>query len=46
MQGYFLLDELLLGGYIQEPSKKIILKAIQQQEALIEEANDDNQEQK
>lgn len=36
-----MLDEVLLGGFVQEPSKKIVLKAIQQQEALIDEANDD-----
>jgi AP-1 complex subunit sigma 1/2 len=27
-KAYYILDELLLGGFIQEPSKKIILKAI------------------
>ena len=40
-KAYYILDELLLAGFIQEPSKKIILKAITSQEALIEEANDD-----
>ena len=27
-KAYHILDELLLGGFVQEPSKKIILKAI------------------
>ncbi|CAD8049375.1 unnamed protein product (macronuclear) [Paramecium tetraurelia] len=40
-KAYYILDELLLAGFIQEPSKKIILKAITSQEALIEEGNDD-----
>ncbi|KAM3133074.1 AP-1 complex subunit sigma-2 [Paramecium bursaria] len=40
-KAYHILDELLLGGFVQEPSKKIILKAITSQEALIEETNDD-----
>ncbi|CAD8143105.1 unnamed protein product [Paramecium pentaurelia] len=40
-KAYYILDELLLGGFLQEPSKKIILKAITSQEALIEEGNDD-----
>ncbi|CAD8133970.1 unnamed protein product [Paramecium pentaurelia] len=40
-KAYYILDELLLAGFLQEPSKKIILKAITSQEALIEEGNDD-----
>jgi AP-1 complex subunit sigma 1/2 len=42
-KAYYLLDEILIGGFIQEPSKKVILKAVQSQDALVEEANDDEQ---
>lgn len=34
---YYLLDELLLGGYLQESSKKALLSAVAAQEELIEE---------
>ena len=36
-QAYFMLDELLLGGDIQETSKKNVLKAIAAQDLLQEE---------
>merc|ERR1719474_490353 len=37
-KAYFMLDELMLGGEIQETSKKNVLKAIQAQDLLQEEA--------
>lgn len=37
-QAYFMLDELLIGGEIQETSKKNILRAIAQQDLLQEES--------
>ena len=37
IQAYFMLDELLLGGDIQETSKKNVLKAIAAQDLLQEE---------
>ncbi|XP_044756733.1 AP-1 complex subunit sigma-2 isoform X3 [Coccinella septempunctata] len=36
-KAYFILDELLLGGEIQETSKKIVLKAIAAQDLLQED---------
>nr|ACO15306.1 AP-1 complex subunit sigma-2 [Caligus clemensi] len=36
-KAYFMLDELLLGGEIQETSKKYVLKAISAQDCLQEE---------
>ncbi|XP_072033656.1 AP-1 complex subunit sigma-2 isoform X4 [Amphiura filiformis] len=36
-KAYFMLDELMLGGEIQETSKKNVLKAIQAQDLLQEE---------
>ncbi|KAK2719395.1 AP-1 complex subunit sigma-2-like isoform X2 [Artemia franciscana] len=36
-KAYFMLDELLLGGEIQETSKKNVLKAIQAQDLLQED---------
>lgn len=35
-KAYFMLDELMLGGEIQETSKKNVLKAIQAQDLLSE----------
>jgi len=35
------LDEILLAGHLQEPSKKSILKAINRQEELINETNEE-----
>lgn len=40
-KAYFILDELLLGGEIQETSKKNVLKAIAAQDVLQEVMNDD-----
>lgn len=40
-KAYFILDELLLGGEIQETSKKHVLKAIAAQDLLQEVSNDD-----
>ena len=37
-KAYFILDEFLLGGEVQEISKKNVLKAIQQTDRLQEEA--------
>ena len=36
-RAYFLLDELLLGGDVQETSKRNVLKSIQAQDSLQEE---------
>jgi AP-1 complex subunit sigma 1/2 len=36
-KAYYLLDELLMGGYVQESSKKAIMKAVSGQEAMIDE---------
>ncbi|XP_020603231.1 AP-1 complex subunit sigma-2-like, partial [Orbicella faveolata] len=36
-KAYFMLDELILGGEIQETSKKNVLKAISAQDLLQEE---------
>ncbi|XP_070538743.1 AP-1 complex subunit sigma-2 isoform X2 [Ptychodera flava] len=38
-KAYFMLDELMLGGEIQETSKKNVLKAIAAQDLLQEEAD-------
>lgn len=35
-KAYFILDELLVGGYIQETSKKNVLKAISAQDLVQE----------
>ncbi|KAI4457369.1 adaptor complexes small subunit family [Holotrichia oblita] len=40
-KAYFILDELLLGGEIQETSKKNVLKAIAAQDLLQEVSNSD-----
>lgn len=34
-KAYFVLDELLMAGYVQESSKQVIIKAVAGQEALI-----------
>jgi AP-1 complex subunit sigma 1/2 len=34
---YFLLDEIIIGGHIQETSKKAVLKKIGQQDLLLDE---------
>ncbi|XP_070504266.1 AP-1 complex subunit sigma-2-like isoform X2 [Chironomus tepperi] len=41
-KAYFILDELLVGGEIQETSKKDVLKAIAAQDILTEVGNDEN----
>ena len=38
-KAYFMLDELLLGGEVQETSKKNVLKAIAAQDLLQEVCN-------
>ncbi len=38
---YYILDEILMAGHIQESSKKVVLKAVAGQESLIEEAADE-----
>merc|ERR1712210_328960 len=38
-KAYFMLDELLIGGEVQETSKKNVLKAIAAQDLLQEEEN-------
>ena len=41
-KAYFMLDELMLGGEVQETSKKNVLKAIAAQDLLQEVSNDAN----
>lgn len=38
-KAYFILDEFLLGGEVQETSKKNVLKAIEQADLLQEVSN-------
>lgn len=40
-KAYFILDELLIGGELQETSKKNVLKAIAAQDVLQEVCNPD-----
>ena len=40
-KAYFILDELLIGGEIQETSKKNVLKAIASQDLLQEVSTDE-----
>ncbi|XP_038658760.1 AP-1 complex subunit sigma-2 isoform X2 [Scyliorhinus canicula] len=40
-KAYFILDEFLLGGEVQETSKKNVLKAIEQADLLQENQNED-----
>jgi hypothetical protein len=35
-QAYFILDELLIGGNLQETSKRLIIRHISQQDSLAE----------
>nr|BAD90690.1 sigma1 subunit of AP-1 complex of clathrin-coated vesicles [Botryococcus braunii] len=37
-KAYFMLDEMVLAGELQEPSKKAITRAIEAQDKLVEEA--------
>jgi AP-1 complex subunit sigma 1/2 len=36
-KAYYILDEIMLAGHIQESSKKLVLKAVTNQEALIDD---------
>ena len=45
-KAYYILDELLMSGHIQESSKKVILKAVAGQEALIDESLEDGSKKK
>lgn len=38
---YYILDEMIMSGHIQESSKKVILKAVAGQEHLIDEVTED-----
>jgi len=38
-KAYFILDELLLGGEMQEPSKKVVIQTVQQQDYAVEQAS-------
>lgn len=42
-KAYFILDELVLGGELQETSKKNVLKAIAAQDLLQEVSSQDNE---
>jgi hypothetical protein len=37
-----MLDEVMIGGYLEESSKKSILSAITGHEALVDEASEDS----
>lgn len=36
-QAYFILEEIIVGGFLMEASKKNVLKMIQQNDALMDE---------
>lgn len=38
---YYILDEMIMSGHVQESSKKVILKAVAGQEHLIDEVTED-----
>lgn len=38
---YYILDEMIMSGHIQESSKKVILKAVAGQEHLIDEVTEE-----
>lgn len=38
-KAYFILDELLLGGEMQEPSKKVVIQMVEQQDHVVEQAS-------
>ena len=40
-KAYYLLDEIIIAGHIQESSKKVVLKAVAGQESLIDEASEE-----
>ena len=35
-RAYHILDECILGGYVQEPRKGVVLNSIAKQDALVE----------
>jgi len=37
-KAYFILDELLLAGEVQEPSKRVVGRVIEAQDQLVEQA--------
>ena len=37
-QAYFILEELIIGGHMMESSKKQVLKMIQQNDSIMDEA--------
>lgn len=37
-KAYFIIDELLLAGELQEPSKRVINRAIESQDLMVEQA--------
>ena len=37
-KAYFILDELLLAGELQEPSKKVVIKVVEMQDHIVEQA--------
>ena len=41
-KAYHVLDELIIGGELQEPSKKAILRVTAAQDALMEDLSDAN----
>ncbi len=40
-KAYFILDEIVIAGHLQESSKKSVLKAISGQEALVDETQEE-----
>ena len=42
LKAYYILEEMIMAGHIQESSKKIVLKAIASQEAMVQEAAEKN----
>ena len=44
-KAYYLLDEIIIAGHIQESSKKVVLKAVAGQESLIDEASEEKMKQ-
>ena len=37
-KAYYILDEILLAGELQEPSKKLIIRNIEMQDTMVQEA--------
>jgi hypothetical protein len=46
MQTYFILDEILIAGYISESNKSLIYKELQIQKDLFDEKEDKNSKNK